>query len=227
MLEKKLNKMRSITTKSELIKGLKECGFSVFSDPDTEHGWFDDGLNDTVVKIIPHSSTVIPLDWYLESKGRKNVPSEEVINNILDSIEYDFKQFLYQKNFIKKMYKILFSEEYTVNILKFPTLEDKLNLLKEGIEVVDDNFIKKLKSIGIDELEYNEDAEYGILCKYYTEAEKIVGKTTCFDGYIIYYYNINTGKNSTIYECMKELARLYGIEDCGITIEALKCDNEI
>ena len=36
MLEKKLNKMRSITTKSELIKGLKECGFSVFSDPDTE-----------------------------------------------------------------------------------------------------------------------------------------------------------------------------------------------
>lgn len=219
MLEKKLNEMRNITAKSELIKGLEECGFSVFSDPDTEHGWFDDGLNDTVVKIIPHSSTVIPLDWYLEGKGRKNVLSEKVINNILDSIEYDFKQFLREKKFIKKMYKILFDKDYEIKIDEKATLEEKLNALNIGIESVDDDFIKMLEGIGIDQLEYNEDKTF---CTYYSPEERDNEQTSCFDGYTIYYFNRNTNRNSTVYECMKELARLYNTADCEITIEALK-----
>lgn len=210
MLENKLNKLKNATTKHELITGLKECGFSVFSDPDTEHGWFDDGLNDTVVKIIPHSCTIIPLDWYVEGEGRKDILAERVINNIFEHIEYSFKELLRKKLFIKKMYKIIFNEEYKIDISKSLTLEDKLNYLNEGIETVDNAFIDKLSSAGIDNLEYDADTEF---CKYYTPEERKNGKTSCFDGYVIYYVNPNTGRNTTVYECMKELARLYGVKE--------------
>lgn len=209
MLENKLNKLRT-ATKSELITGLKECGFSVFFNPDTEHGWFDDGLNDTVVKVIPHSSAVIPLDWYCEGEGRKDSPSSEVIDNILESIEYNFKQYISQKKFIKKMYKILFNSNYEIKINETVTLEEKLNALNAGIESVDDDFIKKLESIGVDNLEYDENSKF---CTYYSSEERAAGQTTCFDGYTIYYLNDNTNRNSTVYECMKELARLYNIEE--------------
>jgi hypothetical protein len=212
-LEYKLNKLKNTATKSELIIGLKECGFAVYYDPDTEHQWGDDGLEDTVVKVIPHSSEVIPLDWYIEGEGRKDILSEKVINNILDSIEWNFKEFLREKIFIKKMYKILFNEEYKIDISESLLLENKLNFLNEGIEIVDNNFVDKLLSIGIDNLEYDEDKEYGTICRYYTPEERKSGKTSCFDGYTIYYFNSNTNKNSTIYECMRELARLYNINE--------------
>lgn len=204
-LEIKLNKLRNIITKSELITGLKECGFQVYSDPDTEHGWEDDGLNDTVVKIIPHSSAVIPLDWYCEGKGRKDAFLEDVIDNILESIEYNFNRFLLEKKFVKKMYKILFDEDYKIEIPKNPSLEDKLNYINKGIESVDDKFIDKLLEIGIDNLKY----EDGV-CTYYPLEEQ-----ESLFGYVIYYFNDNTQKNSTVYECMRELARLYNINEAN------------
>lgn len=210
MLEYKLNKLRSAMSKFELIAGLKECGFLVYDNPDTEHQWNDDGLNDTVVKVIPHSSSIIQLDWYMEGEGRKNAPFEEVIDNILESINYNFSEFLQKKEFIKRMYKILFNSDYEIGIDEDVTLEEKLNSLNVGIESVDDNFIKKLESIGIDNLEYDENSKF---CTYYSDEERAAGRTTCFDGYTIYYFNDNTNRNSTVYECMIELARLYKIEE--------------
>lgn len=210
VLESKLNKLRSVPTKSELISGLKECGFLVYANPDTEHQWGDDGLNDTVVKVIPHSSSIIQLDYYIEGKGRKNASFDEVIDNTLESINYNFSEFLREKEFIKKMYKMLFNSDYEIGIDKTASLEEKLNSLNAGLESVDDNFIKTLESIGIDQLEYNEDKT---ICTYYSPEERANGQTTCFDGYTIYYFNRNTGKNSTVYECMKELARLYNVSE--------------
>lgn len=209
-LENKLNKLK-YCTKSELITGLKECGFMVYNNPDTEQQWFDDGLNDTVVKVISHSSFVIPLDCYIEGEGRKNVPSEEVIDNILENINYNFNELLRKKKFCQKMYKILFDSDYEIGIDEdVMTLEEKLNSLNADIESVDDNFIKMLESIGIDSLEYNEDNTF---CTYYSPEERAKEQTTCFDGYTIFYFNNNTGRNSTIYECMVELARLYNINE--------------
>ena len=225
-----MNKERELTkikeqklTMQELAIKLINLGFELFYDENSEYRQWD-GTHvgeDLCIKIKNNvwNNCFIQADYYCEAtKKRETVPTAEIIDNIIDKINYLYETKWKRINLIKRFYKKVLKESYYEELkMTSATIDDKIEFINSGYatELVNEEFIKKLKKVGIDNFirsEYSDEIMY----LFFTDDQWKTGKAEKYseDGYVIYSTDLegNVTPDSTIHECIYYLADLYNIE---------------
>lgn len=154
MIEEKLLKLKKCS-KKEFIYGLKDCGFEVFFDDDTESSWTSDSQKDVVVKLFPNHYTRIQLDWFCEATHeREELSPAEAVDAIFKTVNYTYKNEIQRIRSYNLFYNKALGRDYFPEPKQEATLDEKIELINKnlGCEPVSSEFIDGLKSIGINNL---------------------------------------------------------------------------
>lgn len=177
-IEKRLNELRGMEISYEELKEeIKELGFELVADEDTEFGWDNDGNYDTAIVISPRIWKKVQMDYYCEATHRRErFSTEEIIDKIIMVIEWFYEHVKEADEAAAEVYEKILHEEYLYKETENLSLDEKLAAIDARWgEKVRPEFLDKLEKAGIDL--YKIENEIYINYIYFTDQEWSKGIT--------------------------------------------------